>query len=364
MKLKILTMTVLTAAFFHYGNLLLAEWNGGNAQIIPASIYGDDDRQDVADSDAKMQALSSSAVALFLESSLSTGAKTGSYSLPAGAGTLGSNRGMAPGQRFTDQVQGAYCSGALVGDDLIFTAGHCLKESIIGNFDCAKDKLVFGFAVTKKDGSAPTEFAKKDVYGCKQIVSWKLDAKTKTDYAVLKLDRKVEGRVPLAINRGDDLKVGDKLFVIGYPDGLPIKVAGGAKVRSLPAGAPYFFTDLDTFHGNSGSPVFNAKTFRIEGILVRGDNDYVNTSSGTKTDIFPQELGAGEEVTKISEIKNLLPVTLFEKYLNYAEKEQRKPAPVARPVPAIYFPGSNGPSVQPAVYYPEPAPTRVEAILI
>ena len=86
MKTKILTLAVLTAAFFHYGNLLLAEWNGRGAQVIPASIYGTDDREDVADSGLKMKALSASAVSLFLEASLSTGPK-GSYSIPAGAGT-------------------------------------------------------------------------------------------------------------------------------------------------------------------------------------------------------------------------------------------------------------------------------------
>jgi len=363
MKLKILKMTALITAFFNYGNLLLAEQNFRDAMTVPCSIYGIDNREDVADSGARMQALSASAVSLFIESTLSTG-PAGSYSIPATAGTLGANRGMAPGERFTDQVQNAYCSGALVGDDLIFTAGHCLIESGIGSFDCAKDKMIFGFAITKKGGAAPTKFEKKDVYGCKEIVAWKLDGATKTDYAVLRLDRKAEGRIPLAISRKDDLKVGDKLFVIGNPDGLPIKVADGAKVRSMPAGAPYFFTDLDTFHGNSGSPVFNAKTYRIEGILVRGDNDYVNTSSGTRTEIFEQEKGAGEEVTRISEIKAHLPVTLFERFLDWKEEVLDKPAPAAKPVPAIYFPGSGAPSVQPAVYYPDPVPTRVETLSI
>lgn len=366
MKIKILAMTALTAAFFHNGNLLRAESGRGGVQIVPVSIYGDDDRREVADSEAKMQALSRSAVSLFLGSGLSRDAGTGSYGIIAAGSTLGSNRGMAPGQRFTDQVQGAYCSGALVGEDLVFTAGHCLKESGIGAFDCARDKLVFGFAITEEEGAAPVKFAAKDVYGCKEIVSWKREDEPKTDYAVIRLDRKAAGRAPLAINRKGGLKTGDKLFVIGNPDGLPIKIAGGAKVRSMPEGAPYFFTDLDTFHGNSGSPVFNARTFRIEGILVRGDNDYVGTSSGTRTEIFPQEGGKGEEVTKISEIRDLLPVTPFEKYLDGAEKEKRKPAaaPKPKPVPAINFPGSDGPSVQPAVYYPDPVPAEAEPMSI
>ena len=78
--------------------------------------------------------------------------------------------------------------------------------------------------------------------------------------------------------------------------------------------------------------------------MVDGDNDYVNTSSGARAEVFPQEKGAGEEVTRISEIKGVLPVTLFERFLDWKESLQSKPAPVAKPVPAIYFPGSGGPS--------------------
>ncbi len=363
MKLKILIITALTAGLFHCGDLLLAGSGGNQAAIIPVSVYGTDDRQDVADSGARMRALSESAVALFLSSGLTKNAASGAYSI-TGAQTLGDSRGMANGQRFTGQVRAAYCSGALVGDDLIFTAGHCIKESAEGQFDCAKDKLVFGFAVTQKGGSAPTEFPRADVYGCKKIVAWKLDRNTGSDYAVIRLSRKVARRVPLAINRKSDLRTGDGLFVIGYPDGLPVKIAGNAVVRSMPEDKPFFFTDLDTFHGNSGSPVFNANTYRIEGILVRGDRDYVRTSSGTMTAEYPQEGGAGEEVTRISEIKNLLPVTEFEKYLNYQEQEQTRPAPAVKPVPAIYIPGSNRPSIQPAIYIPDPVPAPAEPMVI
>ena len=363
MKIKKLTVMVLLMTSLHYGNLLMAEGNRGGARVVPVSIYGDDDRQDVVDSAWKMQALSGSVAALFSDYSLLKDTGTGFYSLVS-TETLGSRRGMAAGQRFTDQVAAAPCSGALVGDDLIFTAAHCILESQIGNFDCAKDKVAFGFAVTENGGSAPKEFPQKDVYGCKEIVSWKLDAATQSDFAVIKLDRKVRGRMPLAINREDDLEVGDGVFVIGYPSGLPIKVAGNAKVRSMPADAPYFNTDLDTFHGNSGSPVFNARTFRIEGILVRGDNDYVRTSSGTITAIFSQDEGRGEDVTRISELKDLLPVTVLERSLDNMEQEERKPVPAAKPLPQLDFSGSTDPSVQPAVYYPAPAPSRVETMEI
>ena len=36
----------------------------------------------------------------------------------------------------------------------------------------------------------------------------------------------------------------------------------------------YFTANLDTYRGNSGSPVFNAITHKVEGVLVRGEQDF------------------------------------------------------------------------------------------
>jgi S1-C subfamily serine protease len=123
------------------------------------------------------------------------------------------------------------------------------------------------------------------------------------DYAVIKLDRKVAGRQPLLVNRFSKLAPGDKLFVIGHPVGLPLKVAVNAVVRD--ASPKFFFmTDLDTFSGNSGSAVFNVGNNLIEGILVRGDIDFEDSSAGCKVaSVMPQNGGAGKAVTKISVIQ-------------------------------------------------------------
>ncbi len=328
----------LLAAALCGGGALMA----GGPGIIRVSVYGDDNRVDQADASAKLQAMSNSVPALFLASELKAEAD-GSFSLKT-ARPLGTSRGMADGQRFTDQNRAAYCSGALVGEDLVFTAGHCVVEYYEGEFDCKTDKVVFGFSVTSRGGKAPSTFPAADVYGCRKVITWKKTGIT--DYALIQLDRKVSGRVPLAINREGGLKAGTPLAVIGYPDGLPLKVADSAKVRSIPAGKPYFFTDLDTFHGNSGSPVFNTKTFRIEGILARGDEDYQFTADGTKVAVYGQDAGKGEEVTMISEISALIPQTEFERYLDSSERSAQ---PKVKAVPAIYMPGSEG-GATPALY--------------
>ena len=44
-------------------------------------------------------------------------------------------------ERFREQPIGAFCSGFLVGPDLIVTAGHCIKNSN----DLANTRFVFGY---------------------------------------------------------------------------------------------------------------------------------------------------------------------------------------------------------------------------
>src|SRR6185295_6557109 len=97
-----------------------------------------------------------------------------------------------------------------------------------------------------------------------------------------------------------------KIIVIGHPAGLPTKVAGGAAVRDeKPAG--YFTANLDTYGGNSGSAVFNAVTGLVEGILVRGENDYVWKGSCRVSNVCTNEGCRGEDVTKVSALADIIP---------------------------------------------------------
>ena len=96
-------------------------------------------------------------------------------------------------------------------------------------------------------------------------------------------------------------------MVIGHPVGLPLKISAGASVRDA-SKVGYFVADLDTFGGNSGSPVFNTATKLIEGILVRGDDDFLASPAGCTTmATYAQTGGRGEDVTKISVLQSFIP---------------------------------------------------------
>ena len=281
------------------------------------SIYGDDNRLDYYQASPAMRKLADSVVSLWPSAQLLS---SGSGYKLATIG-FGDALNLCPGEQFREQPIGAFCSGTLVGEDIIMTAGHCITDET----KCADTKFVFGFNIDAEGGKARTSVESKDVYGCKKIIKRDLDKeypgifgfalniikallnKAGPDYALVQLDRKVTDRAPLEINRKRNLKEGAPIFVIGHPVGLPVKIAGDAKVRDKGHRA-WFSTDLDTFGGNSGSAVFNANTNLIEGILVRGGTDFVSSPAGCKTQLRSgQDEGKGEAVTKIAMLKRHIP---------------------------------------------------------
>lgn len=173
------------------------------------------------------------------------------------------------GERFTDQPNPGMCSGFLIAPDLIVTAGHCVTEPDV----CSEYRWVFDFKVDPVSKKAGKDIDAEDIYSCKKIVSNALNMNLGLDYAVIQLDRSVKNREPLTIRSENMIENYTNLVVIGSPSGLPQKVSGGATVRKN-THPFYFVSNLDSFQGNSGSPVFDAKTGMVEGILVRGEEDF------------------------------------------------------------------------------------------
>lgn len=260
-------------------------------------IYGDDNRVDVIDSTNSM----------YVELSRSTAAMIPASSLRSIGGgiskVLGKSleeRGICSAERFSEQLSGANCSGFLVGENLLVTAGHC----ITGQSSCDSYKWVFDYKISTP-GQTQMNVEDTALYSCKRIINRSLDSRTQDDWALIELDRNVTDRRVLDYRRSGKISVGEDLVVIGHPTGLPTKIADGAYVKSL-AGT-YFSANLDTYGGNSGSAVFNANTGVIEGILVRGATDYVydRTQGCTISNVVNNDSGRGEDVTFITNITEL-----------------------------------------------------------
>lgn len=262
-------------------------------------IYGSDDRQEIYEVRKEYQQLAASIAGRVDLRNMKSNAD-GTYDIRRFM-TLGHPQGnnMCSEERFIEQPMIADCTGFLVADNLLVTAGHCMSLGTPGPAEnevtsaCANYAWVFDYHVDS-DGSIQTKnIAKNNVYKCKKVVystvSQLRDPETGEvmkdprtgqpipfdDYALIELDRKVQGREPLTIAQKNDALAGDQIFTMGHPTGLPLKFLANSKIKRNPQELPYFLTNLDTFGGNSGSPVFDLNSNEVIGILVRGSKDYV-----------------------------------------------------------------------------------------
>lgn len=261
-------------------------------------IYGVDDRLDVfEETDSVLLELAQSTAAMVPNRKLT---RLNDYETELGGSSL-SDMGICEDEKFAKQPTAANCSGFLVGENKLVTAGHCIRNKA----DCRNNVWVFDYKVDYSDQSKVVVENSK-IYKCKSIISQSLNGATKDDYALLELEEVVRDREPLKFRTSGAPAKGDEIVVIGHPSGLPTKIAGGAAIRSV--NDVYFVANLDTYGGNSGSAVFNADTGVVEGILVRGETDYVyDSSKGCRaSNVIGNDEGRGEDVTLITNIKELM----------------------------------------------------------
>lgn len=233
------------------------------------SIYNIDNRQLISkESDTQIKDLSRSVALIFNSDDLITehGQQLIFANLLSDTPPVGQN--VCSDELFaTHHAYRSACSGFLVGEDLLATAGHCFEDQY------ACDNQLIAFDVdSDSEISRGFKAIDKNIYRCQEIISHVYDFETKQDYAVVRLDRKSE-RTPLKLRTSGKISLNDKVAMIGHPLGLPLVYSPGSEVieNSNPL---YFKTKINSFHGNSGSPIFNAKTFLVEGILVRGEEDF------------------------------------------------------------------------------------------
>lgn len=276
--------------------LIAGTFSVTKARDIEKVVYGDDNRVDVYESSNPLfKALASSTAAMISNSSLKSSGNT----VTINGGTLQGD-GICFDERFAKQMTAASCSGFLVAPNLLVTAGHCIQNMA----DCESYSWVFDYSNINGETTS-WSIDKKNVFSCVEIVSRALNDGTDNDYALVRLDR-VADRTPLKFRKDGLIEKKSGLVVIGHPSGLPTKIADGAFIRSN-KNKYYFQTNLDTFGGNSGSAVINIKSGEVEGILVRGERDYIldSTQNCYRSKICKMDECRGEDVTRITNIEAL-----------------------------------------------------------
>jgi len=268
-------------------------------------VYGKDDRKDIVKLD-RSNAVEVVALKVAQSTCLLTDRKRVSQRADGSLDLLlapyeFNNKAPCTGEAFRDQQVGGWCSGFLVGDDLVASAGHCFQAPV--ESDVPNVAFVFGFCVDAQ-GRTPSRFKAEQVYFGKTMV--KHQQNVDGDYALIRLDRKVTspGAVPLPVRREGAPALGAQIGMVGYPSGLPAKAAYGDQTKIYEvAGDSWLRTNLDSFAGNSGSVVTDQNGL-VEGILVRGRRDYKLASSVNKPDCFYSDRlpdsWAGEMVVRAS----------------------------------------------------------------
>ncbi len=256
------------------------------------TIYGQDGRQDIdLFVGSMLRSKAESVAGMVAKAKLKS--KGNSYRFESQQLT---DFGMCSTVNFAQQNLLPDCTGFMVGEDLLMTAGHCIESYK----DCADFVWVFGYdqKVAQKN-----EIAKDQVFKCKRIVKREYYPDHGIDYSLIQLQRSpsLAKHPPLKL-ASQEFTLGDNLAMIGHPSSLPLKITtGGNVVKVLDHSVR---VSLDAFGGNSGSPIFDRHTGELLGMLTGGGTDFVDQNGckveykcpGTSTS---DECG-GEDVFKIS----------------------------------------------------------------
>lgn len=261
----------------------------------PLALYGPDSRREVYQESNQTIVRLADSTAVQIDKADFIDVGNNKYRIKSAS--IGEHYKLCSTEAFVNQPAAGDCSGFLVAPDLLATAGHCSSFK-----DCSHASWVFGYRM-KTDGSSPLDVEQKNVYNCKKIVAREYTYENQ-DWALIRLDRPVIGVQPLRLRKQPNLTRGDSLFIIGHPMGLPTKIADG-EVLNFPERS-YFVTAMDSFGGNSGSPVFNYRTYEVEGILVRGDDDFVNVGVCRKAKPCTEATCTGEDVSDISYVTSMM----------------------------------------------------------
>lgn len=255
-------------------------------------LFGEDGRSELFDyrSDHPFRQWARSAALVVLRERVTCDGDAADAPCTLSTTSLQEKKGLCDGERFGDQpAVRSPCSGFLVAPDVVVTAGHCVHDA---EQFCREESFVFGFGYDSPEATDAevVSVTRQDVYHCRSMLAWahekgrdeELDVSFPiADYAVVQLDRPVEGREPLPLRSDEPLTAGAPVVILGHPVGLPLKVSTGAIV-DVPEGAGYFVTDADTLPGSSGSVVLDAETGTVLGAHVSGTprKDYIETDEG------------------------------------------------------------------------------------
>lgn len=172
---------------------------------------------------------------------------------------------LCPKERFGGQISTSVCSGFVVRENQVITAGHCVSGSPTDKFYYKDLVVIRGFKNEKRDQKS----YELEIF---EVVGFKKSFDQSLDWGILELKDPVPNFQSPEVRSQGRISNNQNIYILGHPTGLPLKLADNAVVKWQRNDT--FLTDLDAFQGNSGSPVFNSGDHKVEGILVSGKQDF------------------------------------------------------------------------------------------
>jgi len=267
-------------AAFAFCSLVHFSFSKSASALLP--IYGndvvkDDNRVELQDQTSALAHEQGHAVAMVVDSSQVMPTSNNNW-MNVAALPLGKKENLKPGTRFENELAPGFCTGVLVGNSFILTASHCVVATANDDAKAACKTLAFVFDYYEQQDALASKNRVKipaaNVYTCSDVSAIDLNV----DFALLALDRPVEFRSPLSALAQRAPITGENVYMIGHPNGLPMKYTGPDPL--LDVGQTNMRVQLDAFEGNSGSPIFSENDGSLIGLLVSGSIDTKPTQDG------------------------------------------------------------------------------------
>jgi len=272
---------LLAAGFAFAENTAYTQLKGsGNTQPQAApspsfaaakSIYGENSMHEYYQVPAQLKKMADSTVAFVNKSSLYFDPVEKIYRIKNSTKISETNY-LDESEDFSSQSRLSGCSGSYLGKGLVMTAGHCVSDNPKDPEYFAIFLLVFGWK-NDQAGAPAQSFPIDAVYSIKKVETRALegqpgDTKAYRDFALVSMDRDPADRQPLTLETEQAPKIGQKVFTIGYPLGLAVKINDPDQAQVYAVEKNVFQTNIDAFGGNSGGPAFDSATNKIVGIVI------------------------------------------------------------------------------------------------
>jgi V8-like Glu-specific endopeptidase len=202
---------------------------------------------------------------------------------------------------FSDQNTAVTGTAFLISQNVLATVSHVGKYT---DFYC-----VFDYVSNKDDSKSLEKIIPKNcVYEIESEILKENEIISNSRLKLLKLKTIVsDDREPLYFDSTPISKAKTPLYSIGFPEGLPMKFLLDAFLMTTPDKYGLFQVDIDSFPGDSGSPVFDSYTNLVIGIIEDHPDadveDYADGFTWVKGRKIPCHIAKKYEIKDVSGIR-------------------------------------------------------------